>query len=213
MKYFANPDFTKFWQYINPRNPKLLSDTTMYKKTLYKNSMVLISYEREGTVLLLDVLAQLRKVKARVCEEKEDAVVLSGLVGDLQNPESISFNNTSGPRKIDSSGVVEDWVLEEEEEEETDFIDIASDTTEKLEMEEEEEMDAEEMSSNDENAGVDGETLDWDAPEYVPTWLASLPSPRPRQETRISTERYLRRSKRLQQRKRNQQLTAPAPWR
>ena len=77
--------------------------------------MVLISYEREGTVLLLDVLAQLRKVKARVCEEKEDAIVLSGLVRDLQNPESISFNNTSGPRKIDSSGVVEDWVLEEEE--------------------------------------------------------------------------------------------------
>ena len=211
MKYFANVDFTKFCQYINRQNPKLLSNTTMYKKTLYKNSMVLISYKREGTVLLLDVLAQLRKVKARVCEEKEDAIVLSGLVRDLQNPESISFNNTSGPRKIDSSGVVEDWVLEEEEEEETDFIDIASDTTEKLEMEEEEEMDAEEMSSNDENAGVDGETLDWDAPEYVSTWLASLPSPLPRQETRISTERYLRRSKRLQQRKRNQQLTAP--WR
>jgi hypothetical protein len=184
----------------------------MYKKTLNRNSMVLISYEREGTVLLLNVLAQLRKVKARVCEEKEDAIVLSGLVGDLQNPESISFNSTSGPRKIDSSGVVEDWVLEEEEEEETDFIDIFSDTTEKLEIEEEEEMDAEEISYNDENAGVDSETLDWDAPEYVPTWLASLQSPLPKRKTRISTERYLRRSKRLQQRKRREP-NAATPWR
>jgi hypothetical protein len=50
----------------------------------------------------------------------------------------------------------------------------------------------------------DGETLDWDAPEYVPTWLASLKSPLPKRKTRISTERYLRRSKRLQERKRRE---------
>ena len=115
-----------------------------YQKTLYKNSMVLIFYEREGTVLLLDVLAQLRKVKARVCTAKEDAIVLSGLVGDLQNPENISFKNASGPRTIDSSGLVEDWVLEEEIEntlknENFETISVSTDATEPLEMEEGEE--------------------------------------------------------------------------
>jgi hypothetical protein len=102
--------------------------------------MVLISYEREGTVLLLDVLVQLRKVRARVCEEKEDTVALSGLDVDHQNPNNISFDSTSGPRTIDSRGVIEDWVLEEEEEE-SDTIDIASINTEPLEVEEEEEAD------------------------------------------------------------------------
>jgi hypothetical protein len=180
--------------------------------------MVLISYAREGTALLLDVLAQIRKVRARVCEQNEDTVVLHGLVGDLQNPNNISFDSTSGPRTIDSRGVIEDWVLEEEEEE-SDTIDIASINTEPLEVEEEEEADDIENQQDVEDTSDvsisdgNGEALDWDAPEYVPTWLASLPSPLPRQETKISTERYLRRSKRLQQRKRNQQLTAPAPWR
>jgi len=177
-----------------------------YQKTLYKNSMVLISYEREGTVLLLDVLAQLRKVKARVCTANEN----------------ISFKNASGPRTIDSSGLVEDWVLEEEmentlEDEDFETISVSTDATEPLEMEEGEESffqnNAGEGTDDVENQQdvEDGENLDWDAPEYVSTWLDSLPSPLPRQETRISTERYLRRSKRLQQRKRNQQLTAP--WR
>jgi hypothetical protein len=83
LKYFANVDFTKFCQYINPRNPKLLSNTTMYKKTLYKNSMVLSCNEQEGTVWLLDILAQLRKVRARVSEKTEDSVTLHGRVGDL----------------------------------------------------------------------------------------------------------------------------------
>ena len=172
--------------------------------------MVLISYKREGTVLLLDVLAQLRKVKARVCEEREDTVVLNGLVKDLQNPQQVSFDSCSGPRQIDSSGVFEDWVLEEEEEE-TDSIDIASvntDTTEELEIEEEDEKHDEEISSNVENAGA----LDWDAPEYVPTWLALLPNPLPKRNTKMSTERYLRRSKRLQQRKRRE-TNAATPWR
>jgi hypothetical protein len=200
-----------------------------YKKTLYKNSMVLISYEREGTILLLDVLAQLRKVKARVCEEKEDTIVLSGLVGDLQNPECVSFKSASGPRTIDGRGVVEDWVLEEEEEEST-TIDIASVSTEPLEEEQEgEEADDVENQQKVENMTdveslqdvEDGEALDWDAPEYVPTWLASLPSTPPSRVaqqagtllSRVSKTKHLRRSKRLQQRKRNQQLTAPAPWR
>ena len=109
---------------------------------------------REGTVWLLYILAQLRKVRARACEEGENTVVLSGLVGDLQNPESISFDSSSGPRTIDSRGLVEDWVLEEEEEE-TDSIDIASvntDTTEKLEIEEEEEMDNEEHQQDVESS-------------------------------------------------------------
>jgi hypothetical protein len=179
--------------------------------------MVLISYEREGTVLLLDVLAQLRKVKARVCEQNEDTVVLHGLVGDLQNHKNISFDSTSGPRRIDSSGVIEDWVLEEEEEEST-TIDIASVSTEPLEVDQEGEeagdvienqQDVEDMpdvSISNEN----GEALDWD--EYVPTWLASLPTSLPSRETRISTERYLRRSKRLRQKKRRQP-NAATPWR
>jgi hypothetical protein len=189
--------------------------------------MVLIFYEREGTVLLLDVLAQLRKVKARVCTAKEDAIVLSGLVGDLQNPENISFKNASGPRTIDSSGLVEDWVLEEEmentlENENFETISVSTDATDPLEMEEGEEsffqynageeaddvenqQDVESVTDVESRQDVeDGETLDWDAPDYVPTWLASLPSPLPKRKTRISTERYLRRSKRLQERKRRE---------
>jgi hypothetical protein len=174
--------------------------------------MVLISNEREGTVLLLDILAQLRRVRARAVDEKEDAVVLSGLVGNPQNPQNVSFDSSSGPRRIDSSGVVEDWVLEEEEEE-TDSIDIASvntDTTEKLEIEEEEEKYDKEISSNVENAGLDGEALDWNAPEYVPTWLSSLPGTLP---TRVAKTKYLRRSKRLQQKHKKWQLNASTPLR
>jgi hypothetical protein len=188
-----------------------------YRKTLYKNSMVLISYEREGTVLLLDVLAQIRKVGARVCEQNEDTVVLHSLVGDLQNPNNISLDSTSGPRTIDSRGVIEDWVLEEEEEE-SDTIDIASINTEPLEVEEEEEADDIENQQDVEDTSDvsisdgNGEVLDLDAPEYVPTWLASLPNPLPRRETKISTERYLRRSKRLQQRRRRE-TNAATPWR
>ena len=72
LKYFAKVDFTEFCQYINPRSTKQKSNSTMlFKKTLYKNSMVLISNERNGTVLLLDILAQLRGVRARITEETE----------------------------------------------------------------------------------------------------------------------------------------------
>jgi hypothetical protein len=148
---------------------------------------------------------------------------------DLQNPQHISFDSSSGPRQIDSSGVVEDWVLEEEEEE-TDSIDIASVSTEPLEEEQEGEeaddvenqQDVENMTDVESQQDVeDGEALDWDAPDYVPTWLASLPSTPPSRVaqqagtllSRVSKTKHLRRSKRLQQRKRNQQLTAPAPWR
>ena len=190
-----------------------------YQKTLYKNSMVLISYEREGTVLLLDVLAQLRKVKARVCTANEN----------------ISFKNASGPRTIDSSGLVEDWVLEEEmentlEDEDFETISVSTDATEPLEMEEGEEsffqnnagegtddvenqQDVEGVTDVESQQDVeDGETLDWDAPDYVPTWLASLQTPLPKRKTRISTERYLRRSKRLQQKKRREP-NAATRWR
>ena len=179
--------------------------------------MVLILNGREGTVWLLDVSAQLRKARARVLEEKEDTVDLDGLVGDLQNPQNISFDSSSGPSTIDSCGVVEDWILEEEEEEEeeTDTIDIASvntDTTEPLEEEEEEEANDIETVSDIENtsavenvSNTDGnvEPLDWDAPEYVPTWLSSVSVPlpsRPRGVEKTEKTKYRRRSKRFQRR-------------
>ena len=201
--------------------------------------MVLSCNEQEGTVWLLDILAQLRKVRARVSEETEDYVTLHGRVGDLQNRD-INFNRSAGPTTYDSRGVVEDWIIEpesEEEEEETELEvenfetdSVDTDATEPLEIEEEqesffqynagEEADDVENQQNVESVThvesrqdvEDGETLDWDAPDYVPTWLATLPSPLPKRKTRISTERYLRRSKRLQQRKRREP-NAATPWR
>ena len=201
--------------------------------------MVLSCNEQEGTVWLLDILAQLRKVRARVSEETEDSVTLHGRVGDLQNRD-INFNRSAGPTTYDSRGVVEDWIIEpesEEEEEETELEvenfetdSVDTDATEPLEIEEEqesffqynagEEADDVENQQNVESVThvesrqdvEDGETLDWDAPDYVPTWLASLPSPLPKRKTRISTERYLRRSKRLQQKKRREP-NAATPWR
>ena len=201
--------------------------------------MVLSCNEQEGTVWLLDILAQLRKVRARVSEETEDSVTLHGRVGDLQNRD-INFNRSAGPTTYDSRGVVEDWIIEpesEEEEEETELEvenfetdSVDTDATEPLEIEEEQEsffqynageeaddvenqQDVESVTDVESRQDVeDGETLDWDAPDYVPTWLASLPSPLPKRKTRISTERYLRRSKRLQQKKRREP-NAATPWR
>jgi hypothetical protein len=113
------------------------------------------------------------------------------------------------------------------ENENFETISVSTDATEPLEMEEREESffqyNAREEADDVENqqdvesvtdveSRQDGETLDWDAPEYVPTWLASLQSPLPKRKTRISTERYLRRSKRLQQRKRREP-NAATPWR
>ena len=201
--------------------------------------MVLSCNEQEGTVWLLDILAQLRKVRARVSEETEDSVTLHGRVGDLQNRD-INFNRSAGPTTYDSRGVVEDWIIEpesEEEEEETELEvenfetdSVDTDATEPLEIEEEQEsffqynageeaddvenqQDVESVTDFENRQDVeDGETLDWDAPDYVPTWLASLLSPLPKRKTRISTERYLRRSKRLQQKKRREP-NAATPWR
>ena len=120
----------------------------LFKKTLYKNSMVLSCNEQEGTVWLLDILAQLRKVRARLSEETEDSVTLHGRVGDLQNRD-INFNRSAGPTTYDSRGVVEDWIIEpesEEEEEETELEvenfetdSVDTDATEPLEIEEEQE--------------------------------------------------------------------------
>jgi hypothetical protein len=228
LKYFAKVDFTEFCQYINPRSTKQKSNSTMlFKKTLYKNSMVLISNEKNGTVLLLDILAQLRRVRARITEETETAVTLQGKVGDLQNPESITFGKSSGPRTIDSSGVVENWILEEEEEEETvleveDFetVSVSTDATEPLEMEEGEESffqynAGEEIENQQgiEDASITARSTD--IPEYdVSSWLESMnvtESSKTKKKTidgRFKTP-YLRRSRRL----RNQRRNATTPWR
>ena len=116
------------------------------------------------------------------------------------------------------------------EDEDFETISVSTDATEPLEMEEGEEsffqynagegtddvenqQDVEGVTDVESQQDVeDGETLDWDAPDYVPTWLASLQTPLPKRKTRISTERYLRRSKRLQQKKRREP-NAATPWR
>ena len=187
--------------------------------------MVLISNERNGTVLLLDILAQLRRVRARITEETETAVTLQGKVGDLQNPESITFGKSSGPRTIDSSGVVENWILEDEEEEETaleieDFETVSKDATEPLEMEEGEESffqysAGEEVENQQGIEDVPITARSTDIPEYdVSSWLESTnvtESSKTKEKTidgRFKTP-YLRRSRRL----RNQRRNATTPWR
>ena len=221
----------KFCHYVNPRNPKLLSNTTMYKKTLYKNSMVLNCNDQEGTVWLLDILAQLRKVRARVSEETEDSVTLHGRVGDLQNPD-INFNRSAGPTTYDSRGVVEDWIIEpesEEEEEETELEvenfetdSVDTDATEPLEIEEEQESffqnDIEnnmeiQQDVHDVPATVGGELENWDIPnneDWTTFWLNCIPpSRRTKRKQDLLKTRYPRRSQRL----RNQRRNATTPWR
>jgi hypothetical protein len=203
----------------------------MYKKTLYKNSMVLSCNRQEGTVWLLDILAQLRKVRARVTEETEDYVTLHGRVGDVQNPD-INFNRSAGPTTYDSRGVVEDWVIEpepEEEEEETEVENfetdsVDTDATEPLEIEEEQESffqnDIEnnmEIQQDVHNvpATVRDELENWDIPnneDWTTSWLNSVeipPSRRTKRKQDLLKTRYPRRSQRL----RNQRRNATTPWR
>ncbi len=188
--------------------------------------MVLSCNKQEGTVWLLDILAQLRKVRARVSEATEESVTLHGRVGDLQDPE-INFNSAAGPTTYDSRGVVEDWTIEpdsesEEEEEETenDTISVSTDATEPLEVEETEESffqySAEEDIENQRSIENDPITArSTEVPEDdVSSWLESTNVTEPSEtkkkaiDGRFKTP-YLRRSRRL----RNQRRNASTPWR
>ena len=194
--------------------------------------MVLSCNEQEGTVWLLDILAQLRKVRARVSEETEDSVTLHGRVGDLQNRD-INFNRSAGPTTYDSRGVVEDWIIEpesEEEEEETELEvenfetdSVDTDATEPLEIEEEQEKNNSRIENNmeiqqdvhDVSATVGGELENWDIPnneDWTTSFLNSVnvpPSRRTKRKQDLLKTRYPRRSQRL----RNQRRNANTPWR
>ena len=194
--------------------------------------MVLSCNEQEGTVWLLDILAQLRKVRARVSEETEDSVTLHGRVGDLQNRD-INFNRSAGPTTYDSRGVVEDWIIEpesEEEEEETELEvenfetdSVDTDATEPLEIEEEQEKNNSRIENNmeiqqdvhDVSATVGGELENWDIPnneDWTTSFLNSVnvpPSRRTKRKQDLLKTRYPRRSQWL----RNQRRNATTPWR
>jgi hypothetical protein len=75
---------------------------SLFKTTLNKKTFVLTLNERSGTVLLLDVLTQLRRVEAsRVDEdadEENNGITLQGATKDIGNP-NISFCKSSGQRR------------------------------------------------------------------------------------------------------------------
>ena len=76
----------------------------LFKTTLYKKTFVLTLNERSGTVLLLDVLTQLRGVEASRVDTDQDVenngITLQGDTEDLGNP-NISFGRSSGPAEVE----------------------------------------------------------------------------------------------------------------
>ena len=75
----------------------------LFHKSLYKKTFVLTVDNKKQTVLLLDVLTQIRKIRAVKERNVDGYAVIFGNPKDLDDDE-ITFERGEGPTSIETNG-------------------------------------------------------------------------------------------------------------